>query len=143
MLDLDFKMHKTDREEVVSMVKGGKLKYNVPDSPSLIQLPKPYDHLSKGGGEVIAVKTGDSFTILFFTYRGMLDNFSGFVYTPNDKQTFVVDKVQMDDNIFLYMNDTLGWIPTKNPGRKGLSDEEGLFVVYVENFISVHKQVQK
>ena len=86
MLDLDFKMHKTDREKVVSMVESGKLKENVPDSPSFIQLPKRYDHLSKGGGEVIAVQKGERLTILFFTYRGILDNFSGFVYSPNGQK---------------------------------------------------------
>jgi hypothetical protein len=91
MLDLDFKMHKTAREKVVSMVESGKLKPNVPDSPSLIQLPKRYDQLSKGGGEVIAVRTGDHFTILFFTYRGMLDNFSGFVYSPNGQKSIEKD----------------------------------------------------
>ena len=91
MLDLDFKMHKTDREKVVSMVESGKLKPNVPDSPSLIQLPKRYDHLSKGGGEVIAVQKGERLTILFFTYRGILDNFSGFVYSPNGQKSIEKD----------------------------------------------------
>ncbi|KQL50401.1 hypothetical protein AN964_22305 [Heyndrickxia shackletonii] len=86
MLDLDFKMHKSEREEVVDKVVSGKYKYNVPDSPSLIHLPKQYTHLSKGGGDVIAVKTGDSFTILFFTFRGILDSFSGFVYSTNDQK---------------------------------------------------------
>jgi len=27
------------------------------------------------------------YNILFFTYQGILDNFSGFVYTPNDQKT--------------------------------------------------------
>ena len=91
MLDLDFKMHKTERDKVASMVESGKLIHNVPDSPSLIKLPKRYDQLSKGGGEVIAVHTGDRLTILFFTYRGMLDNFSGFVYSPNGPKSIEKD----------------------------------------------------
>lgn len=91
MLDLDFKMHKSEREEVVNKVVSGKFKYNVPDNPSLIHLPKQYTHLSKGGGDVIALKTGDSFTIIFFTYRGISDNFSGFVYSPNDKKPLKKD----------------------------------------------------
>ena len=91
MLDLDFKMHKADREKVVNMVQSGEIKYNVPDSPSLIRLPKQYDHLSKGGGEVIAVQTGEHYTILFFTFRGLLDNFSGFVYSPNGKKAIEKD----------------------------------------------------
>ncbi|MFJ7976648.1 hypothetical protein ACIQZI_13245 [Peribacillus sp. NPDC096379] len=84
MLDLDFKTNKSEREEVVKMVENGTLKPNISYDSSIIQLPEKYDQLSKGGGEIVIEKNG-SF-ILFFTYRGMLDNFSGFVYSPNDKK---------------------------------------------------------
>ncbi|HWK21651.1 MAG TPA: hypothetical protein VNS08_01350 [Ureibacillus sp.] len=84
MLDLDFKMNKSERKEVVEMVENGTLKPNVSYDSSLILLPKKYEQLSKGGGEIVIEKNGD--LVLFFTYRGMLDNFSGFVYSPNDKK---------------------------------------------------------
>ncbi|MFJ8266463.1 hypothetical protein [Peribacillus asahii] len=84
MLDLDFKMKKSEREEIVEMVEDGTLKPNVSYDSSLIQLPEKYDRLSKGGGEIVIEKNDNS--VLFFTYRGILDNFSGFVYSPNDKK---------------------------------------------------------
>lgn len=84
MLNLDFKMNKSERKEVVEMVEQGTLKPNVSYDSSLIHLPEKYDQLSKGGGEIIIEKNGN--LILFFTYRGILDNFSGFVYLHNDKK---------------------------------------------------------
>ncbi|MFS8604560.1 hypothetical protein LRO89_18295 [Priestia megaterium] len=83
-LDLNFKIHQNKREEVAARIKNGVIKPNVPDSPSLIQLPKEYTQLSKGGGDIVVENKGKATSILFFTYRGMLDNFSGFVYDPND-----------------------------------------------------------
>ncbi|UYV51604.1 hypothetical protein [Priestia megaterium] len=83
-LDLNFKIHQNKREEVAAKIENGVIKPNVPDSPSLIQLPKEYTQLSKGGGDIEVEIKGKSTSILFFTYRGMLDNFSGFVYDPND-----------------------------------------------------------
>ncbi|MGG0340646.1 hypothetical protein ABEY50_11390 [Priestia megaterium] len=85
-LDLNFKIHQDKREEVATKIENGVIKPNVSDSPSLIQLPKKYTHLSKGGGDIAVETKGKAKSILFFTYRGMLDNFSGFVYNPNDNK---------------------------------------------------------
>jgi len=85
-LDLNFKIHQDKREEVATKIENGVIKPNVSDSPSLIQLPKKYTQLSKGGGDIIVETKGKAKSILFFTYRGMLDNFSGFVYNPNDNK---------------------------------------------------------
>ena len=85
-LDLNFKIHQDKREEVATKIENGVIKPNVSDSPSLIQLPKKYTQLSKGGGDIVVETKGKAKSILFFTYRGMLDNFSGFVYNPNDNK---------------------------------------------------------
>jgi hypothetical protein len=85
-LDLNFKIHQDKREEVATKIENGVIKPNVSDSPSLIQLPKKYTQLSKGGGDIVVETKGKANSILFFTYRGMLDNFSGFVYNPNDNK---------------------------------------------------------
>ncbi|TJZ41012.1 hypothetical protein FA002_05385 [Priestia megaterium] len=85
-LDLNFKIHQEKREEVATKIENGVIKPNVSDSPSLIQLPKKYTQLSKGGGDIAVETKGKAKSILFFTYRGMLDNFSGFVYNPNDNK---------------------------------------------------------
>ncbi|MCR8928940.1 hypothetical protein NLI92_004370 [Priestia megaterium] len=85
-LDLNFKIHQDKRAEVATKIENGVIKPNVSDSPSLIQLPKKYTQLSKGGGDIVVETKGKANSILFFTYRGMLDNFSGFVYNPNDNK---------------------------------------------------------
>ncbi|MDW4510947.1 MULTISPECIES: hypothetical protein [Priestia] len=85
-LDLNFKIHQDKREEVATQIENGVIKPNVSDSPSLIQLPKKYTQLSKGGGDIVVETKGKAKSILFFTYRGMLDNFSGFVYNPYDNK---------------------------------------------------------
>ncbi|MED4237964.1 hypothetical protein [Priestia megaterium] len=85
-LNLNFKIHQDKREEVATKIENGVIKPNVSDSPSLIQLPKKYTQLSKGGGDIVVETKGKAKSILFFTYRGMLDNFSGFVYNPNDNK---------------------------------------------------------
>lgn len=86
VLDLDFKTNKSEREKVVQMVENGTLIPNVSHDSTLLQLPKKYRHLSKGGGEIVVEKKATGYSVLFFTYRGILDNFSGFVYVPNDQK---------------------------------------------------------
>lgn len=86
VIDLDFKMNKSERNQVISKIQGGKLKPNVSYNNELIHLPKKYAHLSKGGGEVVIEEKNGHYSVLFFTFRGVLDNFSGFVYSPNDKK---------------------------------------------------------
>ncbi|MGC9933910.1 hypothetical protein [Priestia aryabhattai] len=90
-LDLNFKINQDKREEVTAKVENGVIKPNVSDNPSLIQLPKEYTQLSKGGGDIAVETKGKAKSILFFTYRGMLDNFSGFVYDPNDNKPLKTD----------------------------------------------------
>lgn len=84
ILTCDFNMNLKDREKVVSMIHSGELVSNVSHNKSLIALPKEYAHLSKGGGEVIVEREGDRLKVLFFTFRGVLDGFSGFVYISDD-----------------------------------------------------------
>ena len=100
VLDIDFKINKSEREKVTELVENGTLKPNVSYNSTLIHLPKKYEHLSKGGGEIEVEKTDKGYYILFFTYRGILDNFSGFVYSPNDqkpsKRTFDGDFKQIE-----------------------------------------------
>jgi hypothetical protein len=90
-LDLNFKIHQDKREEVTDKVENGVIKPNVSDNPSLIQLPKEYTQLSKGGSDIVVETKGKAKSILFFTYRGMLDNFSGFVYDPHDNKPLKTD----------------------------------------------------
>lgn len=80
-LTANFKFHHADRLEVVRRIESGEFRPNVSHNPSLIALPRDLAHVSLGGGEVEAERDGDRYKILFFTFRGVLDSFAGFVYT--------------------------------------------------------------
>ncbi|MPW27077.1 hypothetical protein GC105_14945 [Alkalibaculum sp. M08DMB] len=91
ILNIDFKSNMYERQEVVAMVKNHTLKPNISYNPSLIHLPEKYTHLSKGGGDIIVEKYEEEYNVFFFTFRGILDNYSGFVYTSNDVIFFEED----------------------------------------------------
>ncbi|HML46151.1 MAG TPA: hypothetical protein PKE04_05310 [Clostridia bacterium] len=50
--------------------------------PGYIPLPRSYAYLSRSGGEVIVCGEGSARTIMFYTFRGILDNFSVYAYAP-------------------------------------------------------------
>ena len=87
ILKIDFAFNLDKREEVVEMIQNKVLTSNVSHNSSIIELPSKYKNLSKGGGEV-NVKEG---SIFFYTFRGILDNFSGFVYMPDDNEPYKHD----------------------------------------------------
>jgi hypothetical protein len=73
-----------DREEVVGLIASGKLRPNVRHNSSLIALPSEFAAVSLGGVEVVVERNGDQLKVLFFTFRGVLDSFAGFVYTSDN-----------------------------------------------------------
>ncbi|MGB4005934.1 MAG: hypothetical protein WBK22_00870 [Halanaerobiales bacterium] len=56
----------------------------IPDKNGTIELPFWYKQLSKGG-KVFVEKNG-GLKVLFITFRGVLDNFSGLVYISDNKE---------------------------------------------------------
>lgn len=86
ILNVDFWMKQSNREEVVKKIESGEFGKNISDQPTLITLPSKSKSLSSGDGEVVVAKTSRGYSILFFTYLGAMDNFSGFVYTPMHKK---------------------------------------------------------
>ena len=85
-LDLDFQTNLAEREQVILLVESGELKPNVSYNGSLIALPEEYQNISKGGGDILVERKGNKKMILFFTFRGISDNFSGFVYSPDNQK---------------------------------------------------------
>jgi hypothetical protein len=85
-LYLDFQTNFAERKQVISLVESGELKPNVSYTDTLIALPEEYKNTSKGGGDILLEKKGDKKMILFFTFRGISDNFSGFVYSPDNQK---------------------------------------------------------
>jgi hypothetical protein len=80
-LSIEFTMNRNGYEYIIQMVESGQLK---PNEYGRVELPPDYRYLSKGGGDIM-VDTSDGITsIFFYTYRGVLDNFSGYMYRSND-----------------------------------------------------------
>lgn len=47
-----------------------------------VKLPSKYAGLSRGGGEVHIVGDGEKQVVMFYSFRGILDNFSVYAYAP-------------------------------------------------------------
>jgi hypothetical protein len=78
---VDFHMKVAEREAVVQRIYSGQLQPNVPHNKRLIALGKG-SKLSMGGNEVLVdVREGKTY-VLFFTYRGIMDSYSGFLFVP-------------------------------------------------------------
>ncbi|HJT71702.1 MAG TPA: hypothetical protein VJ731_15995 [Terriglobales bacterium] len=85
--NVDFRVHYNARMAVVSDVLAGRYdKYieSTGGSGDLIALPTKLAYLSSGGGEIIRLRKQDRTLILFFSFRGVLDSFSGFVYSSDN-----------------------------------------------------------
>lgn len=95
------------REEVVNLVKNKELISDISERPDLIKLPLKYRNLSEGGGEII-IENDQGLSVLFYTFRGVVDNFAGFVYKENNmditKEDFncgnILDSKKLKDNWF-------------------------------------------
>ena len=82
-LRLNFAWYKGARERVVQEVQLGVLRPNSSDDGSLITLGPSRPNVSMGGNEIV-VETHNAHTyVFFFTYRGILDNYSGFLHVPD------------------------------------------------------------
>lgn len=81
-INYDFTSNLNERTKIIEQIQSGQLRNN----QNIIRLPADSAHLSKGGGEVLYEKYESSTSILFFTFRGILDNFSGFIYRSDDKE---------------------------------------------------------
>lgn len=81
-LKYNFAHYKEKREKTVEMVIAGELRPNVEYNSSLIELPPSFPPVSLGGNQiVIEINDGKPY-VFFYTYRGILDNYAGFLYLP-------------------------------------------------------------
>ncbi|MCE5170474.1 hypothetical protein LQV63_14255 [Paenibacillus profundus] len=77
---LDEWMYREQRQQAIERLTQSDWSTAGSDRGTLLQLPDDLRHLSRGGGEILVVRNGESLQVLFFTMRGLLDNFSGLVY---------------------------------------------------------------
>ncbi|PGM57908.1 hypothetical protein CN947_22855 [Bacillus cereus] len=83
-MKLDFIIYKEDRKQVIELIEQKKLIPNVEYNNEMIHLPKQFVSTSKNGGDILVQEKENNTLIFFYTYRGILDNFSGFIYSFND-----------------------------------------------------------
>jgi hypothetical protein len=76
------RVHRTDRERVVRQVQEGSLRPNVSYNQSLIALGNGAPDVSKGGNEIVVEEHDGHWYVFFYTYRGILDHYSGFLFVP-------------------------------------------------------------
>ncbi|HEX7981440.1 MAG TPA: hypothetical protein VF461_22710 [Gemmatimonadaceae bacterium] len=75
-------VHRSDRERIVQQVQQGALRPNVGYNSALIALSSDSPDVSKGGNEIIVEEHDGRRYVFFYTYRGILDHYSGFLYVP-------------------------------------------------------------
>ncbi len=83
---LNFSQNKIEREAVISDIRQEKLERTKSFETSyIVSLPNGKENLSDDGEVLISTKD-KKLRVFFYTFRGVLDNFSGFIYTevPND-----------------------------------------------------------
>ncbi|HBA37363.1 MAG TPA: hypothetical protein DCY94_01440 [Firmicutes bacterium] len=73
-----FSLNKKNFERAIEILSESEPGINV-------ALPEEYKHLSRGGGEIIIEGEGEAKVYYFYTFRGILDNYSVYAYTPNQK----------------------------------------------------------
>lgn len=78
-LQADFHWRLPAREAVIAAVRSGQLAPNVAHDASLIALPAG-PHVSAGGNEIVVEHHGASHYVFFYTHRGVLDQFAGFLW---------------------------------------------------------------
>jgi hypothetical protein len=85
-LQYDFRIRRNARERIVQEVLERKLGPALEDSrmPKLVTLPRGAPRVSMGGNEILALMRDGKTYVFFFTYRGILRNYAGFLYVPTD-----------------------------------------------------------
>ena len=85
-LQYEFKSKLKTREKVVNMIDKNEIRIEVCcDYCDVINLPIGLQNLSKGGEIIVDKKIHGELIVIFYTFIGMADNFSGFLYSSNNK----------------------------------------------------------
>ena len=86
-LALEFRMNWQGYNEVITLVETGEIQ---PTGQGLATLPPEYCRVSRDCE--ILIDTSDEVTrVFFFTFRGVLDNFSGYMYRSDSRPPELLD----------------------------------------------------
>jgi hypothetical protein len=81
-LQHDFWARRADREGIVMRVENGELIPNVVDNKNLIALGGRERYASAGGNDIVIDDRDEGVYVLFLTWGGLKDYFSGFLRVP-------------------------------------------------------------
>lgn len=83
-LQYDFTFKRNNRERIVQEVLAGKLAplREFAGGTKVIALPQGAPQVSMGGNQILAEVHDGKTYVLFFTYRGILSSYAGFLYVP-------------------------------------------------------------
>jgi hypothetical protein len=86
--NLDWRLRRSSRDEIVNLVKEDKLRPNVAHNNIICTLDNwNIPPISNGGNEIAIYKTNDNkVTVEFFINRGFLDHYSAFVFTEDPEK---------------------------------------------------------
>jgi hypothetical protein len=82
--EVNFWLNYDARMQVVQSIERRELAADLVDGERVVPLPRNYRHLSRGGGDVIISRSAGRTLVFFYTFRGVTDNFSGFMYRSDD-----------------------------------------------------------
>lgn len=82
----DFFLKNKQMKKVINDLQDGIRFTQASHSIEVIQLPLRYWNLSRGGNQIIIDNSLNPQVVTFFYYRGILDSFSGFVYTTDGSE---------------------------------------------------------
>jgi hypothetical protein len=82
--EVNFWLNYDARMRVVHSVEQRELAADLADGERVVPLPWGSRHLSRGGGDVIVSRSAGRTLVFFYTFRGVTDNFSGFMYRSDD-----------------------------------------------------------
>lgn len=77
----NFHLNQSAREQVVENIRSGIIAHDASVHSQLIALTEGAS-LTLGGGEVLVQETPEGPFVFFYTFRGILDNYSGFLWVP-------------------------------------------------------------
>ena len=98
---IEFSINLDEREEVASQILNGEIQPSN-ERRDLYQVPEHHNQSSLSNGKEV-LKLDDK--LMFFKVRGLLDNFSGYVYSPDgtvptneDVQADIIELRKMNEN---------------------------------------------
>ncbi len=110
-LKIYFMKYRTEREIIVKEIYNGELFPNIKHNSKIISLGKEYPYVSMGGNEIIINEYDGYKNILFYTFRGILDNYSGFLYVPKGGNPFGgVDTTEMSETDVIKLKESWYYI---------------------------------